>query len=394
MAGTVREAKLQNPTARKRLRAGRQPHWNTINASRDHLGYQHKEGDEVGRWLLRRRRGGHYSTEALGIADDRAEADGISVLDYQQARAKAVELSTDERPAGRLTVQRAVADYVDYLRASGRNVDTAMSCVANYILPKLGHLEVMSLTSPQLRQWVAWVAEAPDGSDDETIRRLRSSANRHLSVLKAALNHAFDEGRVPSNTSWSRRVRKYRGVASTRGRHLTIEECRRFLDACDDTFRPLARAALETGCRYGELARLVVGDFSKDAGTIHVRKSKTWRQRHVVLTREGTQFFSDATAGRPPSELMFTKADGKAWTHGAQGWYVKEACDRAAIAPAIHFHLLRHTWCSLSVMGGVPLTVVARNLGHSTVRMVEAVYGHLASDYVSDAIRAGAPRFG
>jgi hypothetical protein len=287
MAGTVKEAKLQNPTARKRLRAGRQRHWNTLVAGRDHLGYQRKEGDDAGRWLLRRRRGGNYSTEAIGIADDRAEADGVSILNYLQARAKAVELSLDEiRPAGRLTVQRAVADYIDYLIASGKNTDTAESCAVTYILPKLGHCEVMSLTSPQLRQWVAWVADTPAKIDndnlvnDEAIRRRRASANRVLSVLKAALNHAFDEGRVPSNAAWGRRVRKFRGVASARARFLTAAECKKFLGACDNTFRPLARAALETGCRYGELARLEVSDFDKAAGVILVRKSKTARQRH------------------------------------------------------------------------------------------------------------------
>jgi hypothetical protein len=77
----------------------------------------------------------------------------VTVLNFGQARAKAVELSLDEtRPAGRVTVQRAVADYIDYLSASGKN--TAESCAVTYILPKLGHCEVMSLTSPQLRQWV------------------------------------------------------------------------------------------------------------------------------------------------------------------------------------------------------------------------------------------------
>jgi len=70
------------------------------------------------------------------------------------------------------------------------------------------------------------------------------------------------------------------------------------------------------------------------------------------------------------------------------------ACKRAKIAPAINFHGLRHTWASLAVMNGVPLIVVAKNLGHRDTRMVELHYGHLAPSYVADAIRAGAPRFG
>ena len=45
-------------------------------------------------------------------------------------------------------------------------------------------------------------------------------------------------------------------------------------------------------------------------------------------------------------------------------------------------------------MNGVPLLVVAKNLGHADTRMVESHYGHLAPSYIADAIRAGAPRFG
>jgi len=62
--------------------------------------------------------------------------------------------------------------------------------------------------------------------------------------------------------------------------------------------------------------------------------------------------------------------------------------------PPINFHGLRHTWASHTVMNGVPMLVVAKNLGHSDTRMVEKHYGHLAPSFVADAIRAGAPRFG
>ena len=70
-----------------------------------------------------------------------------------------------------------------------------------------------------------------------------------------------------------------------------------------------------------------------------------------------------------------------------------EACTRAKIKPAISFHILRHTWASHAVMNGVPLLVVAKNLGHADTRMVEKHYGHLAPSFIADAIRAGAPRY-
>jgi predicted TIM-barrel fold metal-dependent hydrolase len=46
-----------------------------------------------------------------------------------------------------------------------------------------------------------------------------------------------------------------------------------------------------------------------------------------------------------------------------------------------------------AVMNGVPLMVVARNLGHAGTKMVEKHYGHLAPSYAEE-IRKKAPRFG
>jgi integrase len=73
---------------------------------------------------------------------------------------------------------------------------------------------------------------------------------------------------------------------------------------------------------------------------------------------------------------------------------MKAACENAKIDPPASFHALRHSYASLMIMAGAPLMVVAKNLGHSDTRMVERHYGHLAASFVTDAIRATAPRFG
>jgi integrase len=59
------------------------------------------------------------------------------------------------------------------------------------------------------------------------------------------------------------------------------------LNAADANFRLLGRAALETGCRYGELVRLGVADYNPEAGTLTIRKSKVGKPCHVMLTPEG-----------------------------------------------------------------------------------------------------------
>ena len=98
--------------------------------------------------------------------------------------------------------------------------------------------------------------------------------------------------------------------------------------------------------------------------------------------------------GAAGSEPIFLKADGSKWLPDHQAEPIGDTNKRAKITPPINFHSLRHTWASHAVMNGMPLIVVAKNLGHSTTRMVEKHYGHLAPSYVAQAVREHAPRFG
>jgi len=45
-------------------------------------------------------------------------------------------------------------------------------------------------------------------------------------------------------------------------------------------------------------------------------------------------------------------------------------------------------------MKGVPLAVVAAQLGHSDTRMVEKHYGHMAASYVAETVRAAFSNMG
>jgi integrase len=408
MAGAVKQTNLRSRTGRARLKRG-VSHWHTLVTGRAHLGWERK-GTKAGRWVLRRYVDRLYKHAALGLADDVVEADGETVLAFEQAEAAARALL--DRPAARahrLTVRQAMANYVAFKESQGQPTSDLRYRSDAHILPSLGNLVVAELTATRLRKWLAALAAMPsmkrsrrggeqsyaaEPSTDEDIRRRRASANRVLSMLKASLNFAHDEGHVADRSAWDRKLKPFREVEVARVRFLSVAEAQRLINAADPEFRPLVEAGLQSGARYGELIRLEVADFNRDAGTVAVRRSKSGKARHVVLTEEGAAFFAQVCAGRAGSELMFRRADGSAWEKSAQARPMAEAVKRAKIVPAINFHGLRHTWASLAVMAGVPLLVVAKNLGHTDSRMVERHYSHLAPSFVADAIRAGAPRFG
>jgi integrase len=422
MARTLNDQNLKDRAARGRLEARGKPHYRLIEEGL-HLGYRKPKGRRskpagAGKWILRRYDGKQaYVVETIGVADDHSDADGVAILNFKQAQAAARErmvqrAHTAAGVAGPLTVEAAIEAHFEHLEGKGKNVRNARHHARAFIYPVLGNTEVTSLTTKQLRKWLHDLAKMParvrteagkpqrhraiDNDDTEAkaeaVRRRRSSANRIRTTLIAALNHAWREKLVASDAEW-RRVEPFENVDAARTRYLTVAEAKRLINASDPEFRPMAQAALETGCRYGELCRLRVADFNPNSGTLAIQQSKSGRSRHVVLTDEGAAFFRQLVAGRASDDLILRRADGRAWRKANQDRFMAAACARAKIEP-IGIHGLRHTWASLAVMAGVPLMVVAKNLGHTDTSMVEKFYGHLAPSYIADAIRAGAPRFG
>jgi integrase len=389
------------------------PYWRTIIPRVLHLGYRRRRSGTAGWWVERRyvRRdgpGSPYRVETIGLADDDQDANGDTVLSYAQAQQRAIERrEAHDGPKRPLTVRSAVEAYLEFLESNRKTADDARYRANALILPQLGDVEVEALKTEVIRTWLTKLAkEAPRlrtrkgkkqrhremDDDPEMLRRRRATANRTLTVLKAALNRAWRDGRVSSDAPW-RRVEPFENVDAARVRYLNVEEARRLINAADPDFRALVLAALQTGARYGELAALRVAHFNADAGTVAVAQSKSGKPRHIVLTEEGASHFAQLCTGRAGPERLLVKASGQSWEKSHQMRPMQDAVARAKITPPISFHGMRHTYASLAVMNGVPLLVVAKNLGHTDTRMVEKHYGHLAPSYVADAIRAGAPRF-
>jgi integrase len=318
----------------------------------------------------------------------------------RKAREQAGDFAPLDRP---YTVADALAEYrADYLRRGGKAVDRLDWSAAAWIEPQLGPVDIAKLTKARIIAWHQKIAEQPPrlrskageaarhreaDSSPEGVRRRRSTANRVLTILKAALNHAHREGRCSSDDGW-RTVRAFREADAARLRYLSDDEARRLVNACPADFRMLVTGALLTGARYGELASMVVDDFNADAGTMRVRISKGGKPRHIVLTQEGREFFARLAAGQTGSTRLFLRQNGKPWGKSEQQRPLARACEAARIDPPTNFHALRHTYASRLAMRGVPLAVISAQLGHSDTRMVETHYGHLSSGYVADTIRA------
>jgi integrase len=415
MARTVRDTKLETRTARFRLPIRSEPYWRGLEKGFA-LGYRRRA--RGGTWLARRRdEAGGYIEHRLGTTDDLQDADGVALLDYGQAQKAArdwwrVEVRREEGQdtrEGPFTVKDAIDDYLRaYERRGGKALYDTRRAAEAHILPALGDHAVAKLTARKISDWHHGLAEkrarsrtkqgrkqnyrkAESGPD--AVRKRRATANRILTVLKSSLNHAWKSGHVASDDAW-RRVKPFRAVETARVRYLSGAECVRLVNACEPAFRNLVRGALLTGCRYSELTTMHVADFNADSGVVTVRESKAGKPRHVVLTDEGQRLLARLTAGKLGTDPIFVRADGGVWGKSYQLRPMLEASTRAKIKPAVSFHVLRHTHGSTLAMRGVPMGVIAEQLGHADTRMTEKHYAHLAPSYVAATIRAHFPTLG
>ncbi len=416
MARQVRNPKVDSRTARARLAIRREPYWTAIAPGR-HLGYR-RSGAEGGTWLAKQRdpETGARRYQALGPADDVLDAGG-DILTYEKAQEAAraffaspwrndadAEPGSESQEAGPYTVGKAIEDYLVWLEKNRKSASAARYAAKANILPQLGTVPLAELTSKQLRKWLDGLAESPGllrvakgaepkqrpalaSDDDDRRRSRRATANRVYTVLRAALNQAWSNGKVDTDAAW-RPVKALRRADAARMRWLTEEEIKRLLNACPIEFRALVRAALLSGCRYGELTKLTCADYDPDAGSLHIRDSKSGKPRWVPLDDDGREFFGATIAGRPGKTVMLPKANGKAWGKSHQKKPLIDASAAAKLDPPANFHCLRHSWASHRIMQGAPLLVVAQVLGHADTRMVEKHYGHLAPSYVRDMIRS------
>jgi len=450
MARTKRSAKLDTRNARRGLSAETR-HQEPLSPGR-YLAYRKPKSEAAGSWMARwydkeTHLGGQ---ERLGTADDYQDADGENILTYAQAQAKAnAYFSEREHQAlhgggslqrkGPLTVAQTMDRYLAEKEAMGaKSVKDAKQRSELWITPTLGKIEVAKLTRQMVKAWHLSVANSerksrpkkalpvpkhprkkneamkldpekpktssPEASPDEAKRKRKATANRILSNLKAALNHARREGWVTCPGDAWELVSPFKGVEEPRQDYLTPIQQQLLLNAIKASdFKNLVSGALTTGCRYGELSRMKVRDFNPTgAGSIHIRETKSGKPRDAMLTKDGKAFFESLTAGRDGNENMFRHDPGTvdrrrrggdplAWNKNDQQRLMRQACEEAGL-PVMGFHQLRHSYASALVAAGMPLALVAKLTGHADTRMLERHYAHLAPSDLTKALEAMAPK--
>src|SRR3954447_15456635 len=250
-----------------------------------------------------------------------------------------------------------------------------------------------AVTAGDVRRYVAELVA--DG------RFSAKTINNSLAVLRVFFAHLEEDGDVirnPARSSPGARERIKLPAAHREMDYLRLEEIPRYLDACEDVYRPLAETLIATGLRISEALALTWDDVDFAARTLRVLRSrkaeghgstKGDRFRAVdfgsrleqvlsALPRAGGAPVARTLVFRGPRGGELSRSDVSRDLH-------KHALEDAALRRTLRLHDLRHTAAASWLAAGLPLIYVQRQLGHASITTTQEVYGHLEESFLRGA---------
>lgn len=369
---------IKSATGRKALAVRREPYWARLEKG-VYVGYRVHE-DGKGTWIARMRdEDGKQKYHALGTFH---EFDLAAKATHQWAAAAVQGVQVFDA-----TVADACRAYQEWLKLNraATTVKLADSCFSRLVYGQsIGNIALSKL---QTRHVAAWLnAQVDMEGDEEEIRRDKTTANRALDNLKAALNRAMKDRLVATDAGWHT-VTRFEKVSRRRERFLTLEERAALLKHCDPDMRDFCIGLLLTGARPGELANCELGDFDPAAGTLTL-DGKTGR-RTVALSTAAIDHFKKTRRNRIGKQPLLVRdvpvlpagiepVDAR-WNKDNWKKRFKTAVKAAGLPDDVVPYTLRHAAISEFVMAGMDVYVVATITGTS-VDMIQRHYGHLRHD--------------
>jgi len=245
---------------------------------------------------------------------------------------------------------------------------------------------------------------------DKTAKILSSaSANMDLKVVRACLFAAQRQDLI--NTNVASKVATIRNSSETKRRAFTLEEVKKVLEQCDKAggeWRGLVLAAVYTGQRLGDIAKLTWQQVDLDNKTISFVTQKTGKRLCLSMAAPLKTYFDGLPAVDDAKQYVFPKAAAMAEKHtgtistkfydeilAPSGMVTErpkaEAAEdgkgRAAKRKTseLSFHSFRHTLTTWLKSSGASNALAQMIIGHDS-EVVSRGYTHLSADDTKDSI--------
>ena len=260
-----------------------------------------------------------------------------------------------------------------------------------FIVTSYPIVELLSqVTRPMVLAWLTSLNER---------KMSGASYNVKLSVMRGLYEQLGPEAGILKNPFVGI---PYRALHTVHRQPFTEEELTATLQHCDEIIRPVVLTAMCTAMRRGDCCKLKWDSVDLIDGFISVKTSKTGELAEIPIfpilradletrPRKGPYVFPEAAEmyknnihglswrfkkALRDAKIEDTQVDGE---HASQKASVKD------------FHSLRTTWITMALSAGVPMELVRRVTGHSTVDVVLKHYFRPGREAFRTALETAMP---
>lgn len=258
-------------------------------------------------------------------------------------------------------------DYSPHWKPSTRT--TSRSRIDQLLVPQFGELPVDMICRTDINRW------------RDSMAAREGSFNRAIPIMSVMMQYAEKLGYRGKGTNPCRGVSRFKRDMPER--YLTSDEYRRLgkvlgeFDGDNPFVVPALLMLIYTGARVSEITtlrwryvqvpRLALPDSKTGPKTVFLNL-----QAIAVL---------DALERRADDKLVFPSPNRDAPINLGQHW-VK--IRRKAALPDVRLHDLRHSFASVAIANGIPLSTIGKLLGHALPETT-ARYAHLADEVISES---------
>jgi integrase/recombinase XerD len=323
-----------------------------------------------GIWWLRATVDGREIRESLRVRDVKAarRIRDARLEKFRQARSGLPQTSWKD----------AVTSWADHV--TGQVSPSTAKRYAVSLLqcePWLGKLQLSDVKSQTISDMAR--ARRAAGTSAATVRR-------DLTAVSRILTHAASLGLYEGNPTLTFRktLRERRDPIELP----TSEAIETVIVASPRRFGNLIRAAEVTGCRLDEIVQARWRDFDAKEGTLMVAKGKGNKSRTISLSGDATAHVL-GTVRVLGSDVIFCHDSGLPYANASSNF--AQICRRVERAQPgfrrFKFHDLRHLYAVRSLLGGMDLWTLSRQLGHTSVKVTESSYLAFLTPGQGDAAR-------
>lgn len=264
-------------------------------------------------------------------------------------------------------IDRAIDWYRSHRPKSVRSAEIHLEAVKD----ALGHKVAADLSPQDVDAWISAHKEWSPGTK-----------NRYKATLGRALQLEVVSGRLTRNVA---RLVTARREDNTRVRWLSDDEEARIVAAikkrCPGQL-PAFLVALHTGMRQGEQFSLQWDQVDLDRKRIFLERTKSGKNREIPMSETCHKLLTKLSKDKK-NEWVFQASRRKGKLTNPRKWFINVL--EAAKVTNLHWHDLRHTFCSRLVMRGIDILTVSKLAGHGEVSTTQR-YAHLSPEHLAGAV--------